>query len=181
MYWQQHRDKVTQTGGEFLLLSLPVLPTISRDQEMAASKARKIIISLSKAVYGTSWNFLVLIVVDNSCVMRWTILKGSRGSGPEQGAGGTQAGLMVIIFCVSAFMESKHCVRTSPGCCWVEADHKMTDMFWSCNLHQHHLHLYTLISGIFVCLEHAKPIYTLSIQGVAKRLLNFVSLSVTHF
>ena len=119
---------------------------------------------MSKAVYGTSRNFLVLIVVDISCVMRWTILKGSRGSGPEQGAGGTQAGLMVIIFCVSAFMESKHCVRTSPGCCRVEADHKMTDMFWSCNLHQHHLHLYTLISGIFVCLEHAKPIYTLSIM-----------------
>ena len=112
----------------------------------------------------------MLIVVDISCVMRWTILKGSRGSGAELGAGGTQAGLMVIIFCVSAFMESKHCVRsvrTSPGCCCccrVEADHKMTDMFWSCNLHQHHLHLYTLISGIFVCLEHAKPIYTLSIM-----------------
>ena len=97
---------------------------------------------------GTSQDFVVLIDVDISCVMRWTSLKGSRGSGAEQGAGGTQAGLMVIIFCVSAFMESKHCVRThlAAAGCWVEADHKMTDMFWSCNLHQHHLHLYTLIS-----------------------------------
>ena len=156
--------KVTQTGGEFLLLSLPVLPTISRDQEMLASKDSEIIISLSKAVYGTSWNFLVLIVVDISCEMRWTILKGSRGSGAEQGAGGTQAGLMVIIFCVSAFMESKHCVRTSPGCCCcccrLEADHKMTDMFWSCNLHQHwtppaslHSHLWHL------CLSWTRKIY----------------------
>ena len=141
VYWQHHcaarRHRREGNFSRRVFLCYPQSAagkSSARDQEMLLR------------YLGTSQDFVVLIDVDISCVMRWTSLKGSRGSGAEQGAGGTQAGLMVIIFCVSAFMESKHCVRTSPGCCWLEADHKMTDMFWSCNLHQHHLHLYTLIS-----------------------------------